>query len=97
MSAIKLLILACVLLLTQSLYILTPRFKPRESEMYCDNNAQILTCPEEFEPVCALKPTYCIQDPCPQYQTFPNACVACQDSGVRFYIVGECPAELEFN
>lgn len=92
MTPIKLVVLACVLLLTQSLYTLTPRFKPREDEKYCNATNQIEDCSDIFEPVCALKPTYCIQDPCPQYQTFPNACIACQDSGVRFYIAGECPS-----
>lgn len=48
-------------------------------------------CPNVHNPVCASVNVQCIKAPCnPVEETFGNACLACQNTLVQFYRLGEC-------
>ena len=63
-----------------------------EEVIFCteeQRNAE--ACIQIYDPVCANVNIQCIRAPCdPVYETFSNACMACMNSLVESYAVGEC-------
>ena len=48
-------------------------------------------CLDVYKPVCGYENLDCVQAPCDQYTTFPNACSACKNEYIEGYNLGECP------
>lgn len=47
-------------------------------------------CTKEYKPVCGYTDIQCFVPPCPNYQTYGNACTACSDPTVLGYSAGAC-------
>lgn len=64
------------------------------SERCTPEQRQAEICTTDYNPVCATVNVQCITTPCPPVrETFSNACGACSNSLVEFYVPGECPLE----
>lgn len=67
------------------------KYRAPEVVFCTEEQKNVQTCIEIYDPVCAKVNIQCITAPCdPIYQTFPNSCFACMNSLTESYVKGGC-------